>query len=262
MSVFARGRRFLKKIFMSVYRLWILFYRSFLTRNFKKSTISFPELIHPSSRVIGTFMQKNVIVGESTTIQDSVIRGEIQIGDHCGIDRMRISGNVKIGRRTALIGPSQIFSLINPVTIGSFCSIAGNITIQEYNHPVDRCSTAFMHRHVLQGATHQDVVLKGAISIGNDVWIGAHSVVISGAIISDGAVIGANSTVVGTIPPYAIAVGSPARVIRYRFSEEIIQALLGIEWWNWSDELIRANRELFDDPLTMEKIMKIRNSGN
>jgi len=82
----------------------------------------------------------------------------------------------------------------------------------------------------------EDITSKGDISLGSDVWIGTQSVVLSGATISDGAVIGANSVVNSFVPPYAIAVGSPAKVVKYRFSDQLIRRLLTLKWWDWGDE--------------------------
>lgn len=86
---------------------------------------------------------------------------------------------------------------------------------------------------------------KGQILIQNDVWLGHHVTVMSGVIIHNGAVIAANSHVVKDVPPYAIVGGNPAKIIKYRFSKEIIDKLLTIQWWNWSDDKIKENNEFF-----------------
>ena len=77
---------------------------------------------------------------------------------------------------------------------------------------------------------------KGPIVIGNAVWIADNVTILAGAQIGDGAVIGAGAIVTKNIPPYAIAVGNPARVIKKRFSEQIIDQLLEIKWWDWSEK--------------------------
>ncbi|SKB94745.1 virginiamycin A acetyltransferase [Lachnospiraceae bacterium] len=84
---------------------------------------------------------------------------------------------------------------------------------------------------------------KGQIFIGNDCWIGARATIISGAKINNGAVIGAGAVVTGEIPPYAIAVGNPAKVVKYRFSQEIIDGLQRIQWWNWPEELLVSRKD-------------------
>lgn len=86
---------------------------------------------------------------------------------------------------------------------------------------------------------------KGQILIQNDVWIGHNVTVMPGVIIHNGAVVAANSHVVKDVPPYAIVGGNPAKIIKYRFSEKVIEKLLTIQWWNWDDDKIRENKQYF-----------------
>ena len=81
---------------------------------------------------------------------------------------------------------------------------------------------------------------KGNIYVGSDVWIGAKSTIMSGVTIGDGAIIGSTSTVAKDVPPYAIVVGNPARVVKYRFTQAQIDGLLQIQWWNWDEEKIKT----------------------
>ena len=83
-----------------------------------------------------------------------------------------------------------------------------------------------------------ELPLKGDTDIGNDVWIGQNVTVMPGVHIGDGAIIGANSVVAKDIPPYAIAVGNPCRVVRMRFDDELIDLLLQFKWWDKSIEEI------------------------
>lgn len=82
---------------------------------------------------------------------------------------------------------------------------------------------------------------SGEINVGNDVWIGADSIIVPGRTIGDGALIGVNSTVADDVPPYTLVGGSPARPIRKRFSQSVIKELLKIQWWNWDIEKISRN---------------------
>jgi virginiamycin A acetyltransferase len=101
---------------------------------------------------------------------------------------------------------------------------------------------------------------KGPITIGNDVWIGTQCVILSGSTIGDGAVIAANSVVTADIPPYAIAAGSTAKVLRYRFSDAIIERLLNLQWWHWSRSKLEQNRALFEGDLTEDKLDSVQES--
>ena len=94
-----------------------------------------------------------------------------------------------------------------------------------------------------------DGELSGPTEIGNDVWLGSGATILAGVRIGHGAVIGARAVVAKDIPPYAIAVGNPAQVLRLRFREDTIQRLLDLAWWNWELERILANLEfLYANP--------------
>ena len=81
---------------------------------------------------------------------------------------------------------------------------------------------------------------KGDIEVGNDVWIGAKSTIMSGVKIGDGAVIGAGSTITKDVPPYSIVAGNPGKVVKYRFNEDQIRKLLSIKWWDWTEDRIKT----------------------
>jgi virginiamycin A acetyltransferase len=85
---------------------------------------------------------------------------------------------------------------------------------------------------------------KGNTVIGNDVWIGENVIIMSGVRIGDGAIIANNSHVVKNVEPYSLAGGNPAKHIKYRFTKNQIDALLKIQWWNWSDEKINRHLDL------------------
>jgi hypothetical protein len=86
---------------------------------------------------------------------------------------------------------------------------------------------------------------NGDVVIGNDVWIGSGATIMSGVTVADGAVVGTDSCVTRDVRPYAIVGGNPAREIRLRFDEGTIERLLALRWWDWSDERIAANADLF-----------------
>ena len=84
--------------------------------------------------------------------------------------------------------------------------------------------------------------------IGNDVWIGRNAIILPGNTIGDGAIIAAGAVVTHDVPPYTIVGGVPARPIRKRFSDDIIEKLLEIKWWDWPEEKIVENFEYFYQP--------------
>ncbi len=132
--------------------------------------------------------------------------------------------------------------------IGKYCAIAPNVSIAPYEHPTKYLSISaeFYRAHCANGVNPSQAAddpfifedPKGCI-IGNDVWIGKNVVIIDGINVGDGAVIGANATVIHDVPPYAVVAGSPARIIKYRFEPEIIERLLALKWWNLPQQMLQ-----------------------
>lgn len=152
--------------------------------------------------------------------------------------------------------------------IGKFCSIAAGVQIVlGGNHHTNWVSTYAFYQENQEftkwGGEVNDkrYKLRGDIIIGNDVWIGRNAMILSGANIGDGAVIGAGAVVAGTIPPYAIAIGNPAKVIKYRFPSEQIEKLLSIKWWDWSTKKIDEQLPLICSPQIDDFIESVINNS-
>lgn len=126
--------------------------------------------------------------------------------------------------------------------IGSYCSIAPGVEIITGGiHPTDWVSTyPFRIQWKMAGALQDGMpASRGDVIIGNDVWIGSEAFILSGVTIGHGSVIAARSVVTKDVPPYAMVGGTPAKVLKFRFSPETIEKLLAIQWWNWPEEKIR-----------------------
>lgn len=200
-------------------------------------------------------------IDQSSIIEHAYVYGDVKIGKNVKITKgVHISGNISIGDFTAISGPNtDLYSHLSKIVIGKFCSIARNVSFQEYFHYSDRLSTAMINSDLFGKESKTDIYSKGDIYIGHDVWIGTHSVILSGVRIGNGAIIGANSVVTEDIPDYAIAAGSPARIIKYRFEEETITLLNTIGWWDWSIEKLEENQHLFQNRLTPLELNELRN---
>ena len=126
--------------------------------------------------------------------------------------------------------------------VGSFCSIAGNVTILlGGNHRVDWITTyPFNIFRESAKSISGCPATRGDVIIGHDVWIGTGSTILSGVNIGNGAVVGACAVVTRDVPAYGIVAGNPARLIRFRFTESEIACLQKLEWWNWPDSQLDA----------------------
>lgn len=139
------------------------------------------------------------------------------------------------------------------IQIGNFNSLAEGIEFcMGINHEYTNLSIG-VSRLFERKENDKPLVLtynqKGQIIIQNDVWIGHNCTIMPGVTIHNGAVVAANSHVVSDVPPYAIVGGNPAKVIKYRFSKDLIDKLLTIQWWNWSDDEIRNNIDYFNEDI-------------
>lgn len=147
-------------------------------------------------------------------------------------------------------------------SIGHFTSINGSAAIAvDHQHNMtfvsdevqaffDDKSMALFKETYLADSKHPYASCKKRIKIGNDVWIGANAFINASKVtsIGDGAIIGAGAVVLEDVPPYAVALGVPARVMRHRYSQEMIDTLLRVQWWNWSAEEINANADALMSP--------------
>lgn len=125
---------------------------------------------------------------------------------------------------------------MNTITIGKYCSIGNNVVFDGgWDHDISKISTYPFH---MWGLTENNNVCGGDINVGNDVWIGADCIIRSGVTIGDGAVIGARSIISKDVKPYSLVVGS-GRVIKKRFTDEQIEGLLKLKWWDMPDNKVR-----------------------
>lgn len=142
------------------------------------------------------------------------------------------------------IGNNNFFgdrTMVGNAKIGNYCSFGPDVKIAQSQHSIDYVTT---YQSISEKNVGFSLMSQKAI-IDNDVWIGANAVIMQGVHISTGAVIGANAVVTKDVPPYAIVVGIPAKIIRYRFPEETIDTLLSSKWWdNPFPKVCDAVREL------------------
>ncbi|MEK5040732.1 DapH/DapD/GlmU-related protein [Sporosarcina sp. FSL K6-3457] len=161
------------------------------------------------------------------------------------------TADIRIGKYTYGINPSTATYPDQIEEIGAFCSINYTASIGSKNHPIKFVSTHPFLYNANRGFIESDNTeyrMDNKVIIGNDVWIGAHAVILPGVSIGNGAIVGAGAVVTKDVPPFAIVGGVPAKIIRYRFKQDIIEAMQEIKWWNWTDEKIKSNLDLFYSP--------------
>lgn len=169
----------------------------------------------------------------------------------------RFGEGVVVGPKTTLyeceVGRYSYFaasSTISRCRVGSFCSIGPHIEVGFGRHPTNYVSAypSFYQPHDYSKADlGVNLEFEGfqTVNIGNDVWIGAHCLILDGVTIGNGAVIGAGAVIANDIPPYTLAGGVPAKVIRQRFTDDQIVFLENLKWWDRDLEWIRAHAPSF-----------------
>ena len=149
--------------------------------------------------------------------------------------------------------------------IGGFCSISDHVYIGGPEHPMNWVSTSPVFQNIKHSGPTQrfelfDLPSIKQTTIGSDVWIGHGVTIKQGVTIGHGAVVGSNAVVTKDVPPYAIVGGVPAKIIKYRFDESTIKALLQSEWWNLDDDELAKCSHLIKDPRAFVEFLSSKSS--
>ena len=187
--------------------------------------------------------------------KNTVLEGNNYIGRWSSVKNTKIGFASYIGSKTTL----------NNVKIGKFCSIGSGISIIDGKHPTNVFASTHPAFYSVNNASQLNFVSENkfqefsfaddngtVVEIDNDVWIGNDVRILGGVKIGDGAVVGSCALVTKDVEPYSIVGGVPAKTIKKRFSDDIIQKLLENKWWNKDVEWIRSHAEDFDD---VEKLL-------
>src|SRR5262245_34182674 len=176
----------------------------------------------PQPRVHPTADLKSCRRGRYVAVDERVIRRDVTVGDYSYFERHA----------------EAIYT-----EIGKFCSIAANTRINALEHPVERLTQHkvsyrpneyFRYLGVDEGFRRRRQAKR--VAIGHDAWIGHGAVIMPGVTVGNGAVVGANAVVTRDVAPFTIVAGSPARMLRHRFSEAGAARIEALAWWDWPEE--------------------------
>lgn len=157
-----------------------------------------------------------------------------------------------LGWRSYINGECRIHFAGGVVNVAHYTSIADRVTFLCGGATAHACrrhptASTFPFSDLCPESGYPKGSDMGAIRIGSDCWIGAEAMILGGVTIADGVIVGARAVVAKDVPPFAIVVGNPARVVRYRYDAATIASLLRIAWWNWPEERIVATLPLLAD---------------
>lgn len=191
---------------------------------------------------------KNKIASTAFIAPSSVIINST-VGSYCSIDINTRFCYSKIDCFSYISVNSNIFS----TEIGKFSSISWNVSINPANHDYTRFTQHPILFAKKYGMLRDDPFYHqyGKVSLGNDVWIGSNVVIMGDVKIGDGAIIGANTRISKDVPPYAIMIGNNNHY-KNRFNDEVIEALMKLQWWNAPIELIKENITVLSQHPTVE----------
>lgn len=213
-------------------------------------------------------------VFRNASIIDSTIGDYCSIGDDSTLVRVSLDKFVSVNRRSYINDSSigaftytGINTIINYAKIGRFCSIGRNVDIGGFDHDYHKVTTLpeFRFNQMLNGGgkMQEHESHTEYCTIGNDVWIAAGAQILHNVKIGDGAVVGGGAVVTHDVPPYAIVVGVPAKIIGYRCEKQMIDRLLEIKWWDWPEETIRNHQSLLiHQDISLETLEKLQTVSN
>ena len=220
--------------------------------------------MHNSSRIGTNCKLNDCVIGENSIVDDFSRLADCKLEDNVKLDKFSTIYSTTVGRYT-YSGKNLTCSHCD---IGAFCSISWNVSLGGAEHSYYHIST-----HPFLYSSGWGIIKPGdepaydrfneKCIIGNDVWIAANACICRGVTIGDGAVIAAGAVVTKDVPPYTIVAGVPAKPIKKRFSDDIIEILLESKWWDFPIEVIKNNVELFKRKIDInvaKKIFAIRSS--
>ena len=220
------------------------------------------------SEFVNSSVNETASIFSNVRIRDSIIQDRCVVGDDSDLMGVEMDTKSEFGRRN-LIRKTRIGygsytgtnTIVKNCEIGKFTCISWNVSIGGGDHNYHNTSlyTDYWYKRIFgvdfakNGTSSASLITK----IGSDCWIAAGVNILKGVVVGDGCVIGAGAVVTRDLEPYSIAVGIPARVVKKRFSDEIIELLLKLKWWDWPIEKLRENLDLLRKEPNKEQLLAL-----
>lgn len=220
------------------------------------------------------FKGKIVFINKDVIVRNSIFGDDLIINEHSRIFNSFFNGYNRIGENSKIsnstIGKFTYFgsnNVVNNIVIGNFCSLGPNLIIGLGKHPTNFLSTSplfYSPINCFNKRLATETLFKEYENtiIGNDVWIGANVFISEGVTIGNGVIVAAGSVVTKNVPDYAIVGGVPAKIIKYRFDNDIIKLLLNLEWWDKDINFLKSNASFFQGQLNIDSLYNFISSVN
>jgi len=201
------------------------------------------------AEIVDSTIGRNVFVDKYSRVENSVLEENVRLERNNQIVYSKLGRYSYTGANT----------VIKNATVGKFNSISWNVSMGGNTHDLNHVTTHsfLVYPKWNMGGTGNWESASETCETGNDVWIGSGVTVLRGVHIGNGAVIGASTLVTKDVPPYAIVVGNPGRVLRMRCKDEWIERLEKLRWWDFPEKIIQENFLLFKADLTEEVLIKL-----